>query len=52
MSECPPVPSLADARGKLEGWRRHYNEDRPHGAIRYIVLIAMHFPDDAAGRSS
>jgi putative transposase len=26
--------SLADARKKLEDWRRYYNEERPHGAIR------------------
>ncbi len=25
--------TLADARKKLEDWRKHYNEDRPHGAI-------------------
>ena len=25
--------SLADAREKLEDWRKYYNEDRPHGAI-------------------
>ena len=25
--------SLADAREKLEDWRRDYNEVRPHGAI-------------------
>jgi putative transposase len=25
--------SLADARKKLEDWRRYYNEERPHGAI-------------------
>jgi len=25
--------SLADAREKLETWRRYYNEERPHGAI-------------------
>ena len=25
--------SLADAREKLEDWRRYYNEERPHGAI-------------------
>ena len=35
--------SLADAREKLEDWRRHYNEDRPHSAIGYNVPIAMHF---------
>ncbi len=36
--------SLADAREKLEDWRRHYNEDRPHSAIGYNVPIAMHNP--------
>ena len=25
--------SLADAREKLEDWRKYYNEERPHGAI-------------------
>ena len=25
--------TLADARKKLEDWRRYYNEERPHGAI-------------------
>jgi len=25
--------SVADARAKLEDWRRDYNEVRPHGAI-------------------
>ena len=25
--------SLADARQKMEAWRRDYNEERPHGAI-------------------
>lgn len=28
--------SLADACQKLEQWRRHYNEDRPHSAIGNI----------------
>ena len=44
--------SLADAREKLEDWRRHYNEDRPHSAVGYNVPIAMHFPDGAASPSS
>ncbi len=44
--------SLADAREKLEDWRRHYNEDRPHSAIGYNVMIAVHFCDDAASPSS
>jgi len=25
--------SLADARSKIEAWRRHYNESRPHTAL-------------------
>ncbi|WP_240484774.1 transposase, partial [Pseudoponticoccus marisrubri] len=45
-------PSLADAQEKLEDWRRHYNEDRPHSAIGYNVPIAMHYPDDVTSPSS
>lgn len=37
--------SLADAREKLEDWRSHYNEDRPHSAIGYNVPAAIHNPD-------
>lgn len=37
--------SLADATEKLEDWRRHYNDDRPHSAIGYNVSSALHFPD-------
>lgn len=44
--------SLADAREKLEDWRRHYNEDRPHSAIGYNVPIAMHYPGGATSPSS
>ncbi len=44
--------SLADARDKLEDWRRHDNEDRPHSAIGYNVPIAMHYPDGATSPSS
>lgn len=36
--------TLADAREKLEDWRRHYNEDRPHSAIGYNVPIALQNP--------
>jgi putative transposase len=36
--------TLADCREKLETWRRHYNEDRPHSAIGYNVPIALHNP--------
>ena len=44
--------SLADAQEKLEDWRRHYNEDRPHSAIGYNVPIAMHYPDGVTSPSS
>jgi putative transposase len=44
--------SLADAREKLEAWRRYYNEDRLHGAIGYKVPIALMNPDGAAGQPS
>lgn len=44
--------SLADAREKLEEWRTHYIEDRPHSAIGYNVPIAMHYPDGATSTSS
>lgn len=37
--------TLADAVEKLEGWRRDYNEVRPHSAIGYNVPIALHNPD-------
>jgi putative transposase len=44
--------SLADAREKLDAWRRDYNEVRPHSAIGYNVPIALHYPDGAASPSS
>lgn len=33
--------SLEDARQKMEDWRQHYNEDRPHSAIGYKPPIAL-----------
>lgn len=33
--------SLADAREKMETWKRFYNEDRPHSAIGYKVPISL-----------
>lgn len=44
--------SLADAREKMEAWRRYYNEDRPHGAIGYKAPIALMNPDGATGPPS
>jgi putative transposase len=29
--------SLADARSKIETWRRHYNESRPHTALGWMT---------------
>lgn len=42
--------SLADAAEKLEGWRRYYNEERPHGAIGYKVPIALMNPGGDPGQ--
>ena len=33
--------TLADAREKMEDWRRDYNEFRPHGAIGNNVPISL-----------
>lgn len=38
--------SLDDARAKIEAWRRHYNEGRPHTSLGYKT------PADEAPRSS
>lgn len=44
--------TLADAREKLDDWRRDLGEVRPHSAIGCNVPIAMHDPGDAASPSS
>jgi putative transposase len=31
--------SLADARSKIEAWRRHYNESRPHTSLGWLTPI-------------
>ena len=28
--------SLDDAKSKIEAWRRHYNENRPHTAMGFV----------------
>lgn len=33
--------SLADARQRLEAWRRDYNEERPHGSLRNLTSRAF-----------
>lgn len=45
------VLTLADAREKLEDWRRYCNEVRPHSAIGYNVPIAMQNPGGATSPS-
>ena len=44
--------TLADAREKLEAWRRYYNEERPHGAIGYKAPILLMNPGGASGQPS
>jgi putative transposase len=39
--------TLSDAREKLEGWRRDYNEVRPHGAIGNKPPISLMNPPGA-----
>ena len=43
--------TLADARDKLENWRRDTNEVRPHSALGHNVPIAIHHPGAAASPS-
>lgn len=43
--------SLADAREKLEDWRRYYNEERPHSAIGNKVPITLVKPGDVTSPS-
>jgi len=45
------LTSLADAREKLENWRRHSNEDRSHSVVGYNVPIAMHYPNGVSSPS-
>ena len=33
--------SLEDARKTIEGWRRHYNGQRPHGALGNLAPEAF-----------
>ena len=33
--------SLADARERLEAWRREHNEERPHGSLRNLTPRAF-----------
>jgi putative transposase len=41
--------NLQDACEKLEAWRRHYNEERPHSAIGNIPTIML---ENSAGETS
>jgi putative transposase len=31
--------SVADARGKIEAWRRDYNESRPHTSLGWMTPV-------------
>ena len=42
--------SLADAKEKMEDWRKYYNEERPHGAIGNKSPIMLLNHDGAASR--
>lgn len=44
--------SLEDAREKMEGWRKYYNEERPHGAIGQKAPVNMLGHDGAPSQSS
>ena len=44
--------SLADAREKMDDWRRYYNEERPHGAIGQKTPIMLLNHDGAASPAS
>lgn len=44
--------SLADAREKLEVWRKDYNEHRPRGAIGYKVPMDLMQSEHAASPCS
>ena len=44
--------SLADARHKIENWRRYDNEDQLHGTIGYKASIALMNPDSDSGLPS
>ena len=44
--------SLADAREKMEDWRKYYNEERPHGAIGQKTPIMLLDHDGAASPAS
>ena len=39
--------TLADAREKLEAWRKYYKEARPHGAIGNKVPVLLQSLGDA-----
>lgn len=44
--------SLEDARGKVERWRRDYNEFRPHSAQTYLTSAEFAKKSDSKSGSS
>ena len=43
--------SLAEARVLIEDYRRHYNEERPHGGIGYRTPVQARIEAEALGSS-
>ena len=44
--------SLNDARCKIESWRRHYNEERPHSSLGYKTPREMRLEWEARQENS
>ncbi|WP_317983841.1 integrase core domain-containing protein [Kluyvera sichuanensis] len=47
MQEERPFMSLEDARCKIEAWRIHYNQRRPHSALGWMA--PSEFAEKSAG---
>lgn len=44
--------NLEDAQEEMEGWRKYYNEERPHGAIGQKAPITLLDHDGAPNQPS
>ena len=44
--------SLDDARAKMETWRWHYNRERPHSALGYLVPREFAASQSQAGQAA
>ena len=43
-----PLPDLATAQRRFDGWRRVYNEERPHEALDDAVPASRYWPSERA----